>query len=156
MKPIKSIVLLAAGVLAASSCTKKHEANQTSNIRTQETTTTPAVPAGQNMDNAAAAGTGAAIGAGAATTPPTQAHPQHHPMKNATTSQGSGAVSDQPVIEEIQEEVFITPAENDMEYVDETSSEPNNVKGGRGPRLLHKQNWLHKTSSEPDTTPHED
>lgn len=206
MKPIKSIVLLTAGVLAISACDKKSD-NQTTATGTQDTsvgagtagtdmnaagtdaatlnaegtdasttnaTTTTETTTEQGSgigDDAAAAGAGAAIGTGAA-----DMHDHDHDAEanDFSTDEGSGAVSDEAVSEDLnsdelsgeeaysdedvmeEEEAYpgsmgtgATDSEN-MELIDESSSEPDDVRGGREPRMVPRNNELDNTSSEPD------
>ena len=179
MKAFKSMVLLTAGVLAFSACDKKSD-NKTTATGTQDTTmgagATPmtndpnansmmntGVGAGavdthdHSADEAAAAGTGAA--AGAATMKD----------KSSSTSEGSGAISDEAASEELnsdeyQDDEFSGTEVEEEEYgtgigtgrgdnyesVDESSSEPNDVRGGRDARMVPKNTEIDNTSSEPD------
>lgn len=151
MKALKSIVLMTAGVLALSACDMKKKDVTTRTTTTNEesavgTTTTP-----DNSPNAN--GVGATV---APTSPAT------------TTTQGSGAVSDDAASEDLNDENYdedysesdeaVSPtstgtgqSSDDYEYVDESSSEPNNVRGGRDARMVPKNNQIDNTSSEPDS-----
>ncbi len=165
MKPVKSIVLLAAGALALSACDMKKKDNQTTSTGTQETTMGAGTTATDTTTTTNAATTTndstvvAPVGGAATTT-------------NNTTEAGSGAVSDEAIREdnlanepenydsmndEVEEQEYYpdsvrqgSGAGDNYEYVDETSSEPDNVRGGRDARMVPKNNDIDNTSSEPD------
>ena len=148
MKAFKSMVLLTAGVLAFSACDKKRE-NETTATGMQDTTM--GTGTGMSNDNTVApapleSSPGAAVGTGAAA---------GSELRDDTTTEGTGAVSDEAVSEEIQAEEYIPSSEgtgrgDDYEFIDESSSEPNNVRGGRDARMVPKNNQIDNTSSEPD------
>lgn len=157
MKPVKSVVLLAAGALALSACDMNKKKAETSSSGLQNTTR----DAGETISEKSSASTANPItGTGTTVTP-----------DQSSTSDGSGAVSpqaakedylydenleDDEMTDEIEEEESLpyssqgTGASDDYEYVDETSSEPNNVKGGRDARMVPRNNGVDNTSSEPD------
>ena len=182
MKPGKSVVLLAAGVLALSACDMNKKNNRTTATENQDTTmgagttatdTTVSDPNANGLGASGAApapsdvGTGAALGAGAASSVDTH---DHSDELNQKTSEGSGAVSDEAVSEdnlsddqfaddeitdEVEEQEAFPTSQgtgvgDDYEYVDESSSEPNDVRGGRDPRMVPRNNEVDNTSSEPD------
>ncbi len=148
MKALKSIVWLTTGVLALSAC----------DMRKKEVTkTTTAYP-----DTTLAPVTEVAPAA-TATAPVATPVPASSVKR---TSTGSGAISDDAASEdpanyeeeyiETDEEILPTStgtgrSSDDYEYIDESSSEPNNVRGGRDPRMVPKNNKIDNTSSEPDS-----
>ncbi len=158
MKALKSIVLLTTGVLALSACDMKKK-EQVSGSTTQDTTYQEA----PYQDATMGAGTAATPAAAA-----TNMNTSPAPKAVETTSQGSGAVSDDMASEDLSDQnydedysesdeaylpstsVGTGKSSDDYEYVDETSSEPNNVRGGRDPRMVPKNNEIDNTSSEPD------
>jgi hypothetical protein len=128
MKPIKSIVLLTAGALAFGGCSKKVDDNHAK--ATDATTTTTTTDQGSGV------------------------HPGDY-----STNEGSGAVSDSAATDELSHEddhyqdttrTGSGSSSQNVEKVDETSSEPDHVRGGRDPRIVPKNNDLDNTSSEPD------
>ncbi len=156
MKPVKSVVLLAAGALALSACDMNKKTAETSSTDLQDTTRVT----GETISEKSSASTANPTGNDTTVTP-----------DQSSTSDGSGAVSpraaredylynqnleDDEITDEIEEEESPpyssrgTGASDDYEYVDETSSEPNNVKGGRGARMVPRNNGVDNTSSEPD------
>lgn len=169
MKPVKSVVLLAAGALALSACDMNKKNKQSTAVEPSSattTTTTTTTDQGSGIADDAATTDAAAAGAGAATA--VDAHDHSEDLK---TSEGSGAVSpeavsdenlsddqnfeDDEITDEVEEqEAFPTSqgagAGDDYEYVDESSSEPNDVRGGRDPRMVPRNNEVDNTSSEPD------
>ncbi len=153
MKPVKSVVLLAAGALVLSACDMNKKNNKTTSV--EPTTTTPAANQSSAIGEEAPA-----VEAGAA-------------AASVKTSEGSGAISpeavteenlnapqgytDEDISDEVEEQEAIpdttsegTGAGDDYEYVDETSSEPDDVRGGRDARMVPRNNEIDNTSSEPD------
>lgn len=180
MKAFKSMVLLTAGVLALSACDKKsdNQTTATGTGAVQDTTTIPAAPAtndpnANSMTNTGAgavqsdAGTGAAVGAGAASS---SASSRTIRESDTTTSDGSGSISDEEVNDEMTTEdeyvddgtdgtefddvqgtgVGTGRSGDNYEYVDESSSEPDDVRGGRDARMVPKNSEIDNSSSEPD------
>lgn len=174
MKAFKSMVLLTAGVLAFSACDKRKD-NQTTATGTQDTTmgagTSPVVndPNANSMmntkDEASGAGTGAALGTGAAAGA-AATHSHSHDDDATSTSEGSGAVSDEAVSDELESDGYqdvddeqFAPQSTDLgtgrsgdnyEMIDESSSEPDDVRGGRDARMVPKNTEIDNSSSEPD------
>lgn len=151
MKPIKSLALLGALVMAFGACSKKAETVQTRSPIEKPASTTNAYPAVAPAE------------------PATAVAPVVVPVPARRTTQGSGAASriqaqDEAADDHLRDDEYFDEAEatftdqgtgatideDEMEYVDETASEPNNVRGGRDARLLHKQNKIDNTASEPD------
>jgi hypothetical protein len=142
MKPTKSIVLLMASALAFGACSQKKEPEVTTSQQETTVGTGAAVaPAAMPEQNHVAP---AAVGAGEPAV-----HNSHH--KQAPQQEEYNADDDYR-----DDDLFIDSTDigtgkssDDYEYVDETSSEPNDVRGGRDPRMVPKNNSVHPTSSDP-------
>lgn len=122
MKPIKSIALLAAGVLIMSACDRREESTSTMGTgapTVEETTDAGSSGYTHSMDDDA-----------------------------MDTGEGTGSVSEEAALEEMD----MQREEDNREgvLIDETSSEPDNAPGGRGPRRVPGYEGIDNTSSEPD------
>lgn len=169
MKALKSIVLLTAGVLALSACDKRNDTRDTTmgaGAAGTELNAEP-LPAASDVNTNTVQDTDQGSGAGAV-----GGAAVIDDSGDTSTSEGSGAVSDDAASEdlnaaddeafsedtEIQEEESYNEAvgtdagtgATDSEYIDESSSEPNDVRGGRDARLVPRNNQIDNTSSEPD------
>lgn len=126
--------------------------------------TTQSTTEGTATDQGSGTGTAVGAGTGAAATQD----------DFSSTSDGSGAISDDAELNsdyenfededlsgsEVQEEEYAPATQgtgsgterfgDNYESVDESSSEPDDVRGGRDARMLPKHNEIDNTSSEPD------
>jgi hypothetical protein len=151
MKPLKSIVLLTAGALAFGSCSKKQETktvtpvNDTTMGAGAAPVAEPAVePAPEPAADHSAAGA-AAVGAGAAASKKETPAPEKEEY-----IEDEGYQDDQLLEEDSSTDIGTGKSTDDYEYVDESASEPDDVRGGRDARMVPKQNRIDNTASEPD------
>lgn len=140
----------------------------TLNAAGTDANTTNATQTTEQGSGLGAAGAGAAVGAGAASE--THSHDSHS-NSDFSTNEGSGAISDDELnsdqlgeddefIEDtsaVDEEALPTnrgtgasTSDTESEFIDETSSEPDDVRGGRDSRMVPKYEGVDNTSSEPD------
>ncbi|MFL5783517.1 MAG: hypothetical protein ACJ76H_02835 [Bacteriovoracaceae bacterium] len=152
MKPTKSIVLLMVSALAFGACSKKHEevvstAQRDITVGTGAApATTPAPVSEQNNYNAAAVGAGAGA-AGAAAVHRQPAHHNQAPQQEEYNADDD--YRDDDLFNDDSTSIGTGKTSDDYEYVDETASEPNDVRGGRDPRMVPKNKSIHRTSSDP-------
>ncbi len=150
MKPMKSIVLLTVGALTFGACSKKADDTQTTATGNQDTTMgAGTAPVTEPMP---ATDQGSGLGA---------ASDSHSHDSDFSTDQGSGSISDDDEFIEdtsaVDEEDLPTnrgtgasTSDTESEYIDETSSEADDVRGGRGSRMVPKYEGVDNSSSEPD------
>ncbi len=146
MKPLKSIVVLAAGALALTACDMKKDTQTAAEKQNEET-----FVGGDTHSDIDRTGVGAGAGSDLS--------------EDTTTTEGSGAISDEGIMDDqydddrytedtvnepVIEEQEALPSTDAYESVDETSSEPDDVRGGRDARLTPKNRSIDNTSSESD------
>jgi hypothetical protein len=139
MKPVKSVVLLAAGALALSSCDMNKKKDQTTVVEPSSATTTTTTTTTDQGSLKTSEGSGAVS-------------PEAASDENLSEDQN---FQDDEITDEVEEQEANSTSKgsgfsDDYEYLDETSSEPNDVKGGRDARMVPRNNEIDNTSSELD------